>query len=96
MRVVWTERAVRRLGEIHDHVAKDAPAAASALVARLVRRSRQIARMPRAGRVVPELRRTDLREALERPYRIIYLIGSDRIDILTIVHYRQLLPDDLS
>jgi len=46
--------------------------------------------------MVPELRRTDLREVLERPYRIIYLIGSDRIDILTIVHYRQLLPEDLS
>jgi len=96
MRVVWTERAVRRLGEIHDHVAKDAPAAASALIARLVRRSRQIAQLPRAGRSVPELRRADLREVLEDPYRIIYLIHSDRIDILTIIHYRQRLPDDFS
>ena len=34
----------------------------------------------------------DLRELLERPYRIIYRITPERIEILTVMHYRQLLP----
>jgi hypothetical protein len=29
---------------------------------------------------------------LERPFRIIYLVKGDRIEILTVKHYRQRLP----
>jgi plasmid stabilization system protein ParE len=29
-----------------------------------------------------------------RPYRIIYLVLPERIDVLTVRHYRQILPDD--
>ena len=47
---------------------------------------------------MPDYPRADLRELLERPYRIIYRVTPERIDILTVMHYRQLLPrlaDDL-
>jgi plasmid stabilization system protein ParE len=44
---------------------------------------------------VPEYQREDVREILERPYRILYRIKRDRIDVITVMHYRQLLPDDL-
>ncbi len=37
-----------------------------------------------------------MREILLRPYRIIYLIGRERIDVLTIRHYRELLPGDIA
>jgi len=39
-----------------------------------------------------------VREILERPYRIIYVVMPSRIEILTIKHYRQRLaerPDEL-
>ena len=45
---------------------------------------------------MPEYQRDDMREILERPYRILYRIKSDRIDVITVMHYRQLLPDDLT
>jgi plasmid stabilization system protein ParE len=32
----------------------------------------------------------------ERPYRIIYRILPDRIDVISVMHYRQLLPEDLA
>jgi toxin ParE1/3/4 len=37
-----------------------------------------------------------VREILERPYRILYCIKQDRVDVITVMHYRQLLPDDLT
>lgn len=95
MKVNWTERAKTRLRLIHEYIAADAPIVANQVVERLVNRSRQIAELPYSGRAVPEFQRTDVRELLERPYRIIYRIMPDRIDILTVLHYRQLLPHDL-
>ena len=95
MRVHWTDRAKTRLRLIHDHIAKDAPLVASQVVERLLQRSIQIGDLPSSGRAIPEYKREDMREILERPYRIIYRILPDRIDIITVMHYRQLLPDDL-
>lgn len=95
MRVHWTERARRRLKLIHDHIARDAPLVAPQVVAQLIERSRLIGETPYAGRQVPEYRREDLREVLERPYRLIYCIRPERIDIITVMHYRQLLPSDI-
>lgn len=95
MRVYWTARARERLRLIHDYIAHDAPLVAPQVVERLIRRSQQISAAPFAGRSVPEFRREDLREVLERPYRIIYRILSDRIDVVAVMHYRQLLPGDV-
>lgn len=36
-----------------------------------------------------------MRELLERPYRLIFRVLPDYIEILTLLHYRQLLPSDL-
>jgi addiction module RelE/StbE family toxin len=95
MKVHWTERAKRRLRLIHDYIAKDSPVVAPRVVERLVRRSIQIGELPYSGRAVPECERPDLREVLERPYRIVYRILPDRIDVVTVMHYRQLLPGDI-
>mgnify|MGYP001571387599 CR=1 FL=1 len=96
MKVHWTDRAKQRLKLIHDHIAKDAPLVAPSVIERLVRRSMQIGEFPHSGREVSEYQREDMREILERPYRILYRIQRDRIDVITVMHYRQLLPDDLT
>ena len=54
-----------------------------------MQRSIQIGEFPHSGR-------EDVREILERPYRILYRIKPDRIDVITVMHYRQLPPDDLT
>jgi toxin ParE1/3/4 len=95
MRVHWTDRAKARLRLIHDYINNDAPLVAPQVIERLLQRSRQIGDAPYAGRQVPEYQREDLREVLERPYRIIYRILPDRVDVITVMHYRQLLPTDL-
>ncbi len=64
------------------------------MVDKLTRRSEQIANFPMSGREVPEYEAEDIREVIEKPYRIIYRVKSDQIDILAVVHAaRQLILD---
>ncbi len=58
-------------------------------------RSRQIEGLPGSGRQVPEYEDPALRELLERPYRIIYRLLPERIDVVTVMHYRQVLPKNM-
>ena len=95
MRVHWTQTAVEHLLAIYEHIAQDSPVYARRVVDRLTRRSEQIATFPESGRVVPEYEAPDIREVIERPYRIIYRIKADRIDVLAVVHGAQLLPPEL-
>jgi len=94
MKVVWTDRARWRLKLIRDYIAKDNPEAARVITQRLLLRSRQISEHPYTGRQTPEYQQDDIRELLERPYRIIYRVKATQIDVIAVMHYRQLLPDD--
>jgi plasmid stabilization system protein ParE len=96
MRVVWTDRAKARLCQIHAYIAQDQPLNAERVVDRLTRRVGQLAAHPQSGRIVEQYQRDDLRELIEAPYRIIYLILSDRIDIVTVRDSRRVLPRRLS
>ena len=69
---------------------------AGILAPSITAKSMQLNELPNSGRKVPEYQRNDVREILERPYRIIYKIKSDQIDVLTVMHYRQILPVDVS
>lgn len=95
MRVVWTDNAKARLHQIHDYIATQSLRDADAVISRLIKRSERLQAAPHSGRKVPEYAREDVRELLVRPYRIIYLLRLDRIDILSVMHYRQLLPSDV-
>ena len=95
MRVHWTHTAIEHLLAIYEHIAQDAPLYARRMIDRLTKRSEQIAAFPRSGRMVPEYEAPDTREVIERPYRIIYRIKTDQIDILAVVHSAQLLPPEL-
>ena len=92
MRVQWTAKALLRLQQIHDYIARDQPLNAERFVDRLTRRAEAIALNPRSGRAVPEYQSDDIRETFEGAYRIIYRILPDRIDILTVRHSARLLP----
>jgi addiction module RelE/StbE family toxin len=86
MTVRWTDTAQDHLGAIYAYIAQDSPEYALRMVDRLTRRSQQIAAAPLSGRRVPEYDLDQIREAIERPYRIIYRIGADRIDVIAVLH----------
>lgn len=86
MRVVWTKAADNNLQAIYDYIAQTSADYARRMIEKITDHSVQIAAFPLSGRIVPEFQFGQLREVFERPYRIIYLIRADRIDIITVVH----------
>lgn len=90
-RLRWTERARGDLLEIGRFIARDKPEAARKWTARLRRRARQAAQLPGTGRVVPEFQRDDIREIVERGYRIVYLVLEDEVHVLTVFESHRLL-----
>ena len=94
MKVLWTENALKHLLDVYEYISQNSPTYATRMVDRLTRRSEQIANFPMSGREVPEYEAEDIREVIEKPYRIIYRVKSDQIDILAVVHAaRQLILD---
>ena len=55
----------------------------------------QIAAHPLSGRKVPEYDSDVIRELIEQPYRIIYRIKQDQIDVLAVIHSARLLPVEI-
>jgi toxin ParE1/3/4 len=88
VKVLWTESALHQLQAIHDYLAQTSPQYALRIVDQLTARSIQIATFPFSGRMVPEYELNDVREVIEGPYRIIYLIGSEqqKIEVLAVIH----------
>ena len=95
MRVHWTRNAVNHLANIYEYIALNSPTYAKKMVDRITRRSEQIARHPHSGRMVPEYQAEDIRELIEKPYRIIYRVKPDQIDVLSVIHSARLMPEEL-
>ena len=66
---------------------------ASAFVRRLRQSVERLRMFPYSGRVMPELRREDIRELLRGNYRIIYRLAEHRVEILTVYHSARLLDE---
>ena len=88
--VRWTEQAVDGLVAIRDFVGRESPAYAIAVVTRLYNAAWQLARFPDSGRMVPEHGRTEIRELIRPPYRIVYRRRPEIVEILLV--FRSSLP----
>lgn len=95
MRVHWTNNAIAHLIDIYEYIARDSHIYAKRVIDKITRRSEQIAIFPISGRKVPEYEKNDIREIIEKPYRIIYRIKQDQIDVLAVIHCAHLLPEQI-
>ena len=88
MKVFWTEAALSQLQAIYDYISHTSPEYALRMIDRLTKRSVQIAEFPYSGRMVPEYELNEIREVLEWPYRLIYLINSEQsqVEVVAVVH----------
>jgi addiction module RelE/StbE family toxin len=93
MKIVWTELAVEKLEEFADFIALDKPMAALKWAETIQQSVNKLQKYPKSGRVVPEIKRDDIREIIEGNYRIIYRIDDTFVSILTIRHGKQLLDE---
>ena len=92
MKLRWSDHARRDLLAIGRYIARDNPPAARGWIEQLRERARLAAENPLTGRVVPEFGRDDVREVFLRSYRIVYSVGADAIDVLTVFEGHRLLP----
>lgn len=92
MKVHWTNVALEQLTAIHDYIARDSQLYAQRVVDRITKKSMGIGTLPWAGSMVPEYESPELREVFDRPYRIIYRILQDQIDVVAVIHGARQLP----
>jgi addiction module RelE/StbE family toxin len=87
MSLTWSDVAEADLDDLYDYIARDVPYYAEQFVDRLIEAVGALKDHPRLGRRVPEADdREDVRELIFQGYRIIYLIASEHVHILTIIH----------
>jgi len=94
MKIIWTEKAEKQLDQIFEYIASDSSLYAHRTVGQIIEEAENISPHPRKGRKVPEYQREDIREVFHHPYRIIYLLKDDTIEILSVIHGARLLPED--
>ncbi|MGR9100658.1 MAG: type II toxin-antitoxin system RelE/ParE family toxin [Gammaproteobacteria bacterium] len=86
MKVHWTETAEAHLDAIYRYIAQNSETFALRTVDRITRRSQQIGEFPLSGRKVPEYELDQIREVFSGPYRIIYHIKTDQVDVIAVIH----------
>jgi plasmid stabilization system protein ParE len=86
MKVRWTETAEAHLDAIYDYITQNSTTYALRTVDRITNRSKQIGALPLSGRKVPEYGVDQVREVFSGPYRIIYYIKPDQVDVIAVMH----------
>jgi plasmid stabilization system protein ParE len=89
MRIIWSPVAAESVEAIRGRLAAFSIPAASDFTESIDRRVRQLELFPESGRAVPEYGLPLLRELVEPPYRIIYELFPDRVEIVIVRHGRE-------
>lgn len=92
MEVIFTDRFLTRIEECTDYIALDDIPTAIKWPEGVFKHCEQLSAQPESGRVVPEFNRDEIKELIHGNYRLVYELKSNRIDMLTIWHVRQSLP----
>ena len=89
MNVYWTDTAKSHLIEIQKYISKHSENYARRTINSLTKKTIQLSTFPLSGRVVPEFNIEQIRELIEGPYRIIYYIKPNQVDVLAVIHGAQ-------
>lgn len=93
-KLIWSPKSIQRLEEIFEYIAQDSMDDARIFVGDFIKIVNTIPDFPKMGRSVPEFEDVCVRERMYKNYRVVYRIQNDIIEIVTIVHSRQLLNKD--
>lgn len=86
MKVYWTNNALNHLDLIYHYIEPTSAIYARRMVDKITSKSIQIANHPLSGKVIREYQLENIREVFAKPYRIIYRITINQIDVLAVVH----------
>jgi addiction module RelE/StbE family toxin len=86
MKINWTDNSLQDLKDIKAYIARDSDFYATRFIEKLIDGVDSLSTFPEMGREVPEAQSELIRELIYRPYRIIYQIKKNYIDIITVVN----------
>ncbi len=93
MKLVWTVEAAESLVVIEEYRAQFDPVAAQLLVEHVVKRVDTLLDFPLSGPMVREYELWQIRQlVVEKKYRVLYRLASDKIEILSVWDSRRPLP----
>jgi len=87
--IIWSDNALGDIEEIAAYIERDSIYYAELLVQKIFENGNNLEFLPRRGRKVPERNDPSIREIQMPPYRIIYHIENDSLQILTVLHGRR-------
>ncbi len=96
--IAWTETAARDLERLAVYLETETPLRAGEIIDRIVARADALATSPLRGRTPLELESIgdrSWREVVEAPWRILYKVGSERVEIHGVWDGRRSLQDIL-
>lgn len=91
MKIIWSSQSRRDLKAIHAFIARDSEFYAQQQITRIIQRAEYISAMPIMGHRVHENSELDMRETHEGNYRIIYAFDDQSLQVVTIVHMKQMM-----
>ena len=90
MKIIWSPTAITKTKEILEYISEDNPDAALTLIDQFETKTEKLKLNPESGRVLPETKYDKIREiVVHKNYGIINEINPDKIEILTVRHFRQ-------
>jgi len=89
----WSPQSLDDIESIRAYISQDSPVYADLVVPRLVAAVERLRIFPESGRIVPERNDPEIREIIKRPYRIVYRVHPDKVEIVTVFHASRLFPD---
>ncbi len=91
IRIVWTDQAIEDLEAIHDFAGQTFPEYGRLTAAKIVEAVEQLERFPKSGRIVPEFQNANHREIVRPPFRIMYRLRENTVELITIHHSSRLM-----
>lgn len=92
MIVEWTETATAHVVAIRDYLVGVSSPYAQAVADRIIQKTESLEQLPYLGAEVPEYKVESLRELFEHPYRILYRVSADRVQIVAVIHSSRRMP----
>lgn len=89
--LVWSPEAIEDIESIAAYIERDSPWYARVVASRIIETAERIPEHPEAGRIVPEVGDTAIRERFVYSYRIIYRVEAGRVLVAAVIHGSRLL-----
>ena len=94
--VIWSPQSLHDPESIRSHIAEDSAAYAELVVRRIVAVVERLHTFPESGRMVPEREAPNIREIIVNPYRVVYRLGPEVVEIVTVFRGSREFPESVS